>query len=221
VRSYEQAQETAISDGGHGKNGRSLDGCIDAAERSDRRGSIDPIEQVINARSGREQDRRLLKGCSVRGCWRPGAAEPAAGSLRQGARLWSARATSETGVPGGGGVRVELTVNPEGQVERERWLEGAPSGRPAVVVVRRGATSLARTRARVRGVKRVGCLLLLRGAQRPGVLVVGGTLVWVCSAMARSTISPWNAFHTIAIDNGWSRPFTGSARIGHDDDGGF
>jgi hypothetical protein len=48
VRSYEQAQETATSDVGHGAK-RHLDGCIDAAQRSERRGPIDPIELVINA----------------------------------------------------------------------------------------------------------------------------------------------------------------------------
>jgi hypothetical protein len=171
VRSHEQAQETATPDAGHGPN-RHLDGCIDAAERSARRVSIDPVEQVINAWSRRKEYAQVVMGCSVRGCLRPGAAQPAAGFLRQGARLWSARAISDRGVTVGVGGGYGAQENRKGQVEPERAVIGAPDGRPAVVVGTGGVIVLARACARVGARNRVSCSMLLRGAQRP-VVVVG------------------------------------------------
>jgi hypothetical protein len=86
VRSHEQAQETAISDVGHGAKRNFLDGCIDAAQRSVRREAVDAIEQVINAW---KRQRIAPTGCSL-GVWvsgRGGEGAPwgAPGLARRGA----------------------------------------------------------------------------------------------------------------------------------------
>jgi hypothetical protein len=149
VRSTEQAQETAIPDAGHGAK-RNLDGCIDAAQRSERREAIDPIELVINAWSThRIAPSGSCPGVGVRGCWVEGGAL----ARRRCIGRVSVRASDHVfvrwSVSNSAQACHKLGANSIGQ------FEGRDAGAPAVVVAAPVSTRATRqssvSRAEIRG----------------------------------------------------------------------